>query len=168
MKFIDLSGSIVGKLSVLNSVRIGRRRYYKCVCACGKEVFIRSDALSANNPERTQSCGCVQKEKAAQHAAGLRRTHGASKSREYITWKGLKQRCYNPKATGFKYWGGRGIKVCARWRRSFTAFLKDMGLCPKGLTIERRKNDGDYKPSNCYWADRVTQAKNSRHRNQWN
>ena len=71
------------------------------------------------------------------------------------------QRCNDPKATGYKHWGGRGIKVCERWLK-FQNFFEDMGICPEGLSLDRIDVNGNYEKNNCKWADYKTQRANRR------
>lgn len=93
------------------------------------------------------------------------RKHGyARKGRtpEYRTWVGMLQRCTNPKATGYHNYGGRGIKVCPRWK-DFAYFLLDMGRRPAGMSLDRFPNpSGDYAPGNCRWATRKQQSQSIR------
>lgn len=74
------------------------------------------------------------------------------------------ERCRNPRHIRYRYYGGRGIKVCKRWH-SFANFLKDMGERPPGKTLDRRDVDGHYCKRNCRWATRGEQSLNQRHGN---
>lgn len=73
------------------------------------------------------------------------------------------RRCYNPNADNYKWYGGRGVQVCDRWRKSFMAFYKDMGSKPtQKHTLDRIDPYGNYEPSNCRWATPKQQANNTR------
>ena len=92
---------------------------------------------------------------------GEREYHGFSHSPEWRIWRSMQSRCSNPNQDSFKYYGARGIRVCPRWRRSFAAFLEDMGPRPAGAQIDRIDNGQDYQPDNCRW---VTAKQNARNR----
>ena len=89
--------------------------------------------------------------------------HGLSESLEYKSWAKIKQRCLNPNDKRYESYGARGITVCERWKNSFLSFLEDMGPRPsKEHSIDRINVNGNYEPSNCRWADIITQNRNKR------
>ncbi len=147
----------------LTTVRIDRtkkgRRYWICTCSCGSETCVVDYALYGKHG--TRSCGCLKHE-----ILSAPRKHGMAHSSEYAAWQNAKNRCHNPNVSCYENYGGRGIKMCRKWRESFQAFYGDMGPCPKGYTIERKNNDIGYEPGNCIWASRKEQGHNTR-RNTW-
>jgi hypothetical protein len=90
------------------------------------------------------------------HTSAVRR----KPARELSSWQHAKRRCFETQSPKYRYYGGRGITMCERWRNSYAAFLADMGRCPAGSTLERRDNDGNYEPGNCVWATRKEQSLN--------
>lgn len=132
-----------------------KKSHWICRCDCGAVKEILAASLKSGN---STSCGCLRLERVRQRTG----THGATKTGEYSVWRNMLQRCGNPNNTHYQYYGGRGVKVCARWD-SFPQFLSDMGLRPTNLhTIDRINTYGNYEPGNCRWITRREQSLNLR------
>ena len=85
----------------------------------------------------------------------------------YSIWHAMLARTEKPTNHNYKYYGGRGIKVCAEWHdyKVFVAWI-DANLGPRtdGHSLDRINNDGNYEPGNLRWATAKTQAQNRRAR----
>lgn len=152
-------GTRFARLVVKRRVRIDYHERYECVCDCGT---MRTFFGSHLRRGATRSCGCLMREKASNQSLRHGFARRGRRSREYGVWVQIIGRCYNEKNAAYANYGGRGIRVCDRWRTSFENFLADMGKCPAGLSLDREHNDGDYEPRNCRWATDTQQVRNRR------
>lgn len=140
-------------LSVLMRVdkKVGKSKrvsVYKCFCG-NSFVAMEYDIKSGH----TRSCGCMRE-----------KHHHARKglvTKTYSTWIGMLARCNSKSNASYRSYGGRGIKVCDRWK-DFRNFLADMGQRPPRKTLDRINPYGNYEPSNCRWATDKQQAENTR------
>lgn len=96
------------------------------------------------------------------HGEGSSANNGAKQTPEYRAWRSMFQRCYDETCEAYERYGGRGIKVCKRWRDSYRAFLKDVGRKPSSqYTLNRIDNNRGYEPGNVEWATKKSQARNT-------
>lgn len=153
-------GSKIGRLTVIEEVAersSDNRRMVKCKCDCGNYTVVRLYEILRG---RTTSCGCLRGTK-----DGEPKRHG---TRLYEVWKGMRARCNNPNHDAYKYYGGRGIRVCPEWDSYITfkewayAHGYDKGAPKWQCTLERINPNKNYEPDNCKWVTMSEQNNNKR------
>lgn len=151
-KFIDRTGMRYGQLLVVADAGIGlsKKRFWCCVCDCGKEVTVSANSLVTGN---TRSCGCFHLKQITKH--------GGWKRSSYNTWRAMLRRCNNPKDKDYPRYGARGITVCSEWE-DYRVFAADMGEPEGEQTLDRVDNSKGYSKENCRWASPHVQAINSK------
>jgi hypothetical protein len=175
MAVIDMTGEVRGKLTIIGRAENHHsgNAMWNCVCACGRAVL--ASGISLRRTTRpTRSCGCF--------AIESKVTHGHTRKGNihpiYRTWYEMRSRCQVKSHRAYTRYGGRGIYVCERWDRDFTAFIGDIGeKSSASLSIDRINNAGGYTcgkhdlcddcreknaPANCKWADDFEQNNNKR------
>lgn len=175
----EIVGQKFGRLTVVEGEAGKDDKSYRliwCVCDCGKKVKVRQAHVLYG---LVQSCGCLHTERlmisiAKAQAANV--THGLSGTLTGQSWQSMVQRCYNPKSTGFEYYGAIGIKCCEALRISPLNLIMAIGERPsKHLSIDRIDNDEGYHCGQCgeclsngwtiniRWATAKEQANNRGH-----
>jgi len=161
-EYKDISGQKFGRLTAIK--RVGKNKHshslWKCQCNCGNETVVELPKLTT---EHTKSCGCLREEKMREK----RLKHGATidgKSRLYEIWCSMRSRCHNENKKNYKNYGGRGIKICETWEKSFEKFRSwaNNNGYSDNLEIDRIDNLKGYYPENCRWVVRGKQMNNKR------
>ena len=158
MATVDIGSRFGFLVAVKKEGLVAGKRMWLFRCDCGKEKEARGTHVAAG---KIVSCGC----RTAVLIGDKKRIHGKSGTRIYRIWRDMINRCHYDRYHEREYYGGRGIVVCDRWRRSFASFYADMGDPPTDShSIDRLDNDGNYEPGNCRWATSKEQSENRRPR----
>lgn len=135
--------------------KIKRYKRVECLCDCGNSKMFYLSNITLG---KTKSCGCLNIEKLKTRMT----THGLASHPLFDTWRNMIYRCHNEKNSNYKNYGGRGIKICNRWRDP-NNFIEDLYLFHKeNTTLDRIDNEGNYCPENCRWATSSQQMQNTR------
>lgn len=168
-KLIDLTGQRFGRLTVVKKDGVAKSGHalWLCKCDCGNTKVISSNQLRVG----TLSCGCLQRERAANFCrengyrqSKKRESIGIGFDRLHRSYADMKKRCENPNSKNYPNYGGRGIKVCKEWKNSFDNFKKwslENGYANQ-LTLDRVDVNGNYEPNNCRWVSTKEQNNNRR------
>jgi len=150
-----LTGQRFGALVVLGrSGNKGKYAAWLCRCDCGTQTVVSGQHLRRG---KRKSCGVNgHRWKRDRAEPGITIQYPS----EYQSWKSMHARCLDQKHKRYKYYGGRGITICDRWKE-FKNFMLDMGRKPDPkFTIERNDVNGNYEPGNCKWISRKDQGRN--------
>lgn len=146
----DLIGQRFGKLVVIHRADQNdkhKQAIWVCKCDCGN----MTTAITAKLRNGSKvSCGCWRN-----------RRNGESRTRLFVIWRNMLDRCSNPKRDNFVHYGGRGIRVCNAWHEfeAFKAWALANGYADS-LSIDRIDGDGNYEPGNCRWVTQKEQMQN--------
>lgn len=171
-KPVDLTGKRFGRLLVIERCgHIGKNRAWTCVCDCGETRKVTSGALTSGH---SKSCGCLQREIVARVSKEQNTIHGMSHTPVFNSWNSMVQRCYNPKSSSFKDYGGRGIVACEFLRASPENLKTILGERFQGFSLERINVNNGYACGSCSecllrgwiknikWGTHKEQARNKR------
>lgn len=145
-------GQKYGHWTVIKEVgRKSNRRQFLVRCKCGFEANRYLVHMTSGKSIQCNECSGKK---------GRKYPKGSRAMPAYNSYESMMQRCTNPNATGYDYYGGRGITVCSRWNGNPQNFIADMGERPEGTSLDRIDSTKNYSPDNCRWANRTIQARN--------
>ena len=161
MKKQSLLGNQYGRYTVTSEAPPrGGRSFWICQCSCGVKREVEHSNLKRGI---SKSCGCLRIDAARETIKGRFVTHGDSSTHLYLTYQGMRKRCYTPRSSAYKAYGAKGIKVSPLWD-TYESF-KEWSLINgynDSLTLDREDSAEDYGPNNCRWATYETQLRNRR------
>lgn len=163
-RFIDLTGRTFHRLFVVGFSHVRQRgnsrtrtAYWNVRCQCGLEKVVCGLHLTHS---LVKSCGCLRRH--VSRTRGITHGEAGQPTVEYKAWQGMLSRCRRRTGPDASRYSRKGIRVCEEWAHSFEAFLNDMGRKPSPRhSLDRIDGCGNYEPSNCRWATRLQQSRNT-------
>jgi hypothetical protein len=138
-----------------------KRYYLDCQCECGNIIRLLPYQIKKH---QVKSCGCLRTQ-AAKNARSYIANHfenDRSKHPLYWIWYQMINRCENQNSKYYNRYGGRGISVCEEWHdfNNFVLWSDSVNGRPRGYSLDRINNDGNYEPNNCRWTTNFQQGIN--------
>lgn len=158
----NISNQRFGMLTAIKFAYVkNSKAYWEFLCDCGCSAIKQSNSVIYKTIDgATPNCGCMTEKFRRNNSPMLR--HGMTGHPAHSGWSAMKHRCTNKKNIKWHLYGGKGISICDRWMESFENFWEDMGATwSPGLTLDRIDGNGNYEPSNCRWATKQQQARNT-------